>query len=360
VFKLFYDVQSYADVSLTTTQTQPSGKSITAGDFSSNLQFTTVVTSHGCNTINDVTLDVEIDTPEGVVFYDIDVDGQLNNKKTNYGVQVFTDARFIRRTVDVGSLAPGQSKTVQFNFIVCQNARAGNGGVRLMARFSPRGNTPDLDVLQSTTTGGDVAFVDLSPATDFKVTNPEDDQTSIVGKIVNVGALTINQSCTDPVLIPRGVRPELVLDDSENTYADHHRHKNGRHGDDDVADVKLQKVSVCTLVVLNAGASDVAVRLRNEWDLPSGVHVASWQTTSGVFSNNVWVLDAPSTPAAGAFVDTTNECPARTTAAPPTLTVTLVAQAHGIVQWVTKLDTTASAASFTASSDTGKFTSVVF
>jgi hypothetical protein len=40
--------------------------------------------------------------------------------------------------------------------------------------------------------------------------------------------------------------------------------------------------------------------------------------------------------------------------------VTLVANAHGIVQWVTKLDTSASAASFSSLSDTGAFTSIVF
>jgi hypothetical protein len=89
--------------------------------------------------------------------------------------------------------------------------------------------------------------------------------------------------------------------------------------------ITSHRFSVCTLTVFNDGASDVALRLRNEWDIPNGVHVAKWcvccvrvvcdtcarrETTGGVFSNNVWVVDTPSiasTPgnnATSAFVDT--------------------------------------------------------
>jgi len=376
LFRLFYDVQAYADISITSQQLAPSAKSITAGQFSGNLVIVLNVTSHGCSPVSNVVIVIDIETPEGVVFLDIVGDGTLNNKTTNYGVQVYADERFIHRSVNLGTFAPGQTGVILLEFVVCQNARAGGGGVRVTARFAPRSALPDQDVLQSATqTGASVAFQDgTSSSTDFKIVNPEDDQTTIVSKVINQATVHITQSCTEPVVIPRGVRPEAVLEDEDNDdssdvgqlqlVSEQHRHRE-RNGH--VSDVEIQKFSVCTLSVFNDGASDVALRLRNEWDLPAGVHVAKWETTGGVFSNNVWVVDAPSVASGGAlgtntagFVDHTAQCPERTATHPATLTVTLVATTHGIVQWVSKLDTGASAASFGAHSDTGKFTSVVF
>jgi hypothetical protein len=108
LFRLFYDVQAYADISVTSQQLVPSATSVTAGEFAGNLVFQINVTSHGCSPVASVTIDVDIEMPDGVVFLDIEADGSLNNDTRNYGVQVYTDERFIRREVNLGNFAPNQ------------------------------------------------------------------------------------------------------------------------------------------------------------------------------------------------------------------------------------------------------------
>jgi hypothetical protein len=356
LFKLTYDTQLFADMSIRSQQIAPAVGSQVAGN-TSDLVIRVFVESHSCTKVDNVTIDVEIELPAGVAFKELQADG------TPLPFDVLTTTSFIRRTLSLGSFTPNQNKTIDFRFVVCPEARAGAGGVRFIARFSPLSPT-DFGEVHDFETTDFAARLGAAPAVP-KYIHRDDDETQLVAQIVNRANLTIVQQCTDPKIVPRGVHSEFAVKKvfpkpgflpSLSAESAESSSSSSSSSESTVPDVSIQKFSRCTLTVRNDGISDAWLKIQNMWDLPEGVHIASWQASHGVFSDNVWVLDAT------AFGITSAVGPVGTCNAPTnqvaTLTIDVVANRHGIVQWVTTVDEKASPASIVGSK--GGFQSIVF